>query len=154
MRTRSVKERRWYGTRKYVYKFWRVAWAIQLRETSGGHSISRRHHSIVIESEEASLCSPIGPDWPWHYFDRLEKAFVRPLVVPSTHTHTQKRDQVPSFPSLRVIQWISQLCIYHYDSIHLDGSLSLDDRWRANMHKHAQKGNEKRKVEEEEEEDG
>lgn len=71
-----------------------------------------------------------------------------------THTHTQKRDQVPSFPSARVIQWISQLCIYHYDSIHLDGSLSLDDRWRANMHKHAQKGNEKRKVEEEEEEDG
>lgn len=108
----------------------------------------------MIESEEASLCSPIGPDWPWHYFDRLEKAFVWPPVVPSTHTHTQKRDQVPSFPSPRVIQWISQLCIYHYDSIHLDGSLSLDDRWRANMHKHAQKGNEKRKVEEEEEEDG
>lgn len=29
----------------------------------------------------------------------------------------------PSFR--RVIQWISQLCIYHYDSIHLDGSPSL-----------------------------
>lgn len=86
--------------------------------------ISRRHHSIVIESEEASLCSPIGPDWPWHYFDRLEKAFVRPPPF-HTHTHTQEGDQVPSSPSPRVIQWISQLCIYHYDSIHSDGSLSL-----------------------------
>lgn len=95
--------------------------------------ISRRHHSIVIESEEASFCSP---DWPWHYFDRLEKAFVRPpSVVPlRAHTHARGRSSAapPSPPS--VIQWISQLCIYHYDSIHLDGSLSLslslDDRWQ------------------------
>lgn len=82
-----------------------------------------------------------------------ESSFVRPPVVPSTHarTHTRGIKCPPSPP--RVIQWISQLCIYHYDSIHLDGSLSLDDRWRANMHKHAQEGERKKKsgVAEEEE---
>lgn len=101
-------------------------WAIQLRETSGGHSIY-----IYIQAASFDRDRIRGGESLLSNRSRLAVALFRSIresfrspSLPSS-THTQEGDQVPSSPSPRVIQWISQLCIYHYDSIHSDGSLSL-----------------------------
>ena len=77
-------------------------------------------------------------DWPWHCFDRLESGLS--FLVPALFDQGgMKRGAPPLSLSLyRIIQWISQLCIYHYESIHLDGSLSPDDH-RHFLRKHTDK---------------